>query len=385
MKPVVAAFDLEKRSPTLNHIRNRPHRIRWRDGRERDVEIFPPPRRAGGSRKEFVFPENLVLGRSPALMTVTPGQTAVRYIRRGQDASSWLLYAHYSASTGGRDKTRLRLEHRGRWRTLWLEKGGDYLADLDLRRTDVLYNGIFSTVRFRSEEPVFVWLVSPRERGWFLLMMERWQELEAWERTRPGWKSAARLAVARRHLGGDGVDHKGVAAVEAALPGFRTGAPAEMFGVWTGDMDLGLYADPRPQVALEHVVDTTTGADLPAALPPGGRLSGPFEQLVPGFYRVVWEVSGAGGIGELEFRVTGDAGRRQVAALTAPLPEGRQLVSVPLRITASSPGWNLEFPVVNKGNAPVRLEGIRVENEPEPQLRWWLDELKLSLGDRSPS
>ena len=385
MKPVVAAFDLEKRSPTLNHIRNRPHRIRWRDGRERDVEFFPPPRRAGGSRKEFVFPENLVLGRSPALMTLTPGQTAVRYVRRGQDASSWLLYAHYPARTGGRDKTRLQLEHRGRWRTLWLEKGGDYLADLDLRHTDILYNGIFSTVRLRSDEPVFVWLVSPRERGWFLLMMERWQELEAWERTRPGWKSAARLAVARRHLGDGGVEQKGVAAVEAALPGFRTGAPAEMFGVWTGGMDLGLYADPRPQVAMERVVNTTAGADLSAALPPGGRFAGPFEQLVPGFYRVVWEVSGAGGIGDLEFRVTGDAGRRQVAALTAPLPEGRQLVSVPLRITASSPGWNLEFPVVNKGNTPVRLEGVRVENDPEPQLRWWLDELKLSFRDRSPS
>jgi hypothetical protein len=158
-----------------------------------------------------------------------------------------------------------------------------------------------------------------------------------------------------------------------------------MFGVWTGGMDLGLYADPRPQVAMEHVVDTTTGADLPAALPPGGRLSGPFEQLVPGFYRVLWELSGAGGSGELEFRVTGDAGMRKLAAVTAPLPEGRQVVSVPLRITSSSPGWNLEFPVVNKGNAPARLEGVRVENDPEQQLRWWLDELKLSLGDRDPS
>lgn len=384
MKPVVAVFDLETRSPTLNHIRNRPHWIRWRDGRERDVELFPPPRRVGGSRKELAFPENLVLGRSATLMTLTPGQTAVRHVRRGQDASSWLLYAHYPARSTGRDKTRLRLGHGGRWRTLQLEKGGEYLGDLDLRRTDILYNGLFTTVRLRSDEPVFVWLVSPRERGWFLLMMERWQELEAWERTRPGWKSAARLAVARRHLGG-GVGQNAVAAVEAALPGFSTGDPAEMFGVWTGGMDLGLYADPRPQVAMERVADTPAGADLSTALPPGGRLAGPFEQLVPGFYRVVWEVSGAGGTGELEFRVTGDAGRRQVAALTAPLPEGRQVVSLPLRITASSPGWDLEFPVVNKGNTPVRLEGVRVENDPEPQLRWWLDELKLSLGNRSPA
>ncbi len=158
-----------------------------------------------------------------------------------------------------------------------------------------------------------------------------------------------------------------------------------MFGAWTGGMDLGLYADPRPQVAMERVVDTPAGADLSTTLPPGGRLAGPFEQLVPGFYRVVWEVSGAGGTGELEFRVTGDAGRRQVAAQTAPLPEGRQVVSLPLRITASSPGWDLEFPVVNKGNTPVRLESVRVENDPEPQLRWWLDELKLSLGNRSPA
>ncbi len=73
LKPVVAVFDLETRSPTLNHIRNRPHWIRWRDGRERDVELFPPPRRVGGSRKELVFPENLVLGRSATLMTLTAG------------------------------------------------------------------------------------------------------------------------------------------------------------------------------------------------------------------------------------------------------------------------------------------------------------------------
>ena len=204
LKPVVAVFDLEKRSPTLNHIRNRPHRIRWRDGRERDVELFPPPRRVGGSRKELVFPENLVLGRSPLLIALTPGQTAVRHVRREKDASSWLLYAHYPARAAGREKARLRLEHRGRWRDLGLQKGGDYLADLDLRQPNILFNGIFSTVRLRSDEPVFVWLVSPRERGWFLLMMERWRELEAWERTRSGWKSAARLAVARRHLGGSG-------------------------------------------------------------------------------------------------------------------------------------------------------------------------------------
>jgi len=385
LKPVVAVFDLEKRSPTLNHIRNRPHRIRWRDGQERDVELFPPPRRTGGSRKELVFPENLVLGRSATLLALTPGQTAVRHIRREQGANSWLLYAHYPARSSGRDKARLRLEHRGRWQNLWLQKGGDYLADLDLRQPNILFNGIFSTVRLRSDEPVFVWLVSPRERGWFLLMMERWRELEAWERTRPGWKSEARLAVARRHLGGGGFDQKGVAAVEAALPGFRTGDPAERFRVWAGGIDLGIYADPRPQVALERLVYQATGADLSPVLAPGGRISGPFEQLVPGFYRVVWEMSGAGGAGELQFRVTGDAGQRQVAALAAPLPEGRQVVSVPLRISASSPGWDLEFPVVNMGNSPVRLEGVRVENDPEAQLRWWLDELKLSLGDRSPS
>jgi hypothetical protein len=380
MKPVVAVFDLEKRSPTLNHIRNRPHRIRWRDGRERDVELFPPPRRAGGSRKELVFPENLSLGRSPALMALTPGKTTVRHIRLEKEASSWLLYAHYPARATGRDKARVRLERRGRWQTLWLQKGGDYLADLDLRHTNILFNGLFSTVRLRSDEPVFVWIVSPRERGWFLMMMERWRELESWERQRPGWKSEARLAVARRHLGG-GFDQNAVAAVEAALPGFRTGDPAERFGVWTGGMDLGIYADPRPQLAVENSVDQTTGTDLP----PGGRFAVPFEQLVPGFYRVVWEVSGAGGAGELQFMVTGGAGPRQVAASTIPLPEGRQVVSVPLRISASSPGWDLAFPVVNRGNSPVRLEGVRVENDPEAQLRWWLEELKLSLGERSPT
>lgn len=385
MAPVAASFDLEKRTPALNHIRNRPHRIRWSDGRQRDVELFPPPRRATRNRKEIVFPENLILSRSSTLMTLAPSQTVVRHIRRESDAASWLLYAHYPARSTGRAKARLQLEHRGRWRNLGVEKGGDFLIELDLRHTDVLYNGVFSTVRLRSDEPMFAWLVSPRERGWFLLMMERWQDLEAWERLRPGWKSEARLAVARRHLKG-GTDRGGAAACEAALPGFRTGEPAELFGVWTRGVDLGLYADPRPQVAPDRFTVKTAAADLPLPeLPPGSRLAGPFEQLVPGFYRVIWEMSGSGGTGELEYLVTGDSGLRRVAALTTPLPEGRQSVSVPLRITVSSPGWDLEFPVINRGSAPVRLEGIRVENDPERQLRWWLDELKRAWGDSKPS
>jgi len=386
MASVVASFDLEKRSPTLNHTRNRPHRIRWSDGQERDVELFPPPRRATGNREEMVFPRNLVLSRSPALIALAPAQTVVRRIRREDDAASWLLYAHYPARSTGRHKARLRMEHRGLWWTLWVEKGGDFLADIDLRHTDVLYNGLFSTVRLRSNEPVLVWLVSPQERGWFLLMMERWQDLEAWERLRPGWKSEARLAVARRHLGSAEDNRGGAAAWEAALPGFGTSDPAERFRVWTGGVDLGLYADPRPVVAIKRFVVKIADDDLPPPdLPPGSRLLGPFEQLVPGFYRVTWEVSGSGGSGELEYRVTGDAGLREVAALTTPLPVGRQAVSVPLRITVSSPGWDLEFPVVNKGSAPVRLEGVRVENDPEQQLRWWLEELKQALKDRSPS
>lgn len=386
MQPVVAGFDLETRSPTLNHIRNRPNRIRWRDGQERDVELFPPPRRAGGGRKEIVLPENMILGRTPSLMAFSPGQTVVRHVRRGESASSWLLYAHYPARSTGRDKANLQVEHRGRWRTLRVEKGGDYLAPLDLRHTDLLYNGLFSTVRLRSDEPVFVWLVSPQERGWFLLMMERWQELEAWERTRPGWKAAARRAVAMRHLGSGGFDQRGATACEAALPGFGTGDPAERFRTWTKGVDLGLYADPRPAVAMDRFVVKTPAAELPLPeLPPGSRLAGPFEQLVPGFYRVTWEVSGSGGEGELEYRVTGDAGVRKVAALTAPLPKGRQVVSVSLRVTAASPGWDLEFPIVNRGSAPVRLEAVRVENDPERQLRWWLEELKQAQGDRSPA
>jgi hypothetical protein len=386
MKTVVANFELERRNPSLNHIRNRPKRIRWRDGVERDVELFPPPRRVAGGRRELLFPGNLILSRSPALMALTPGKAVVRRIRQEPGAAPWLLYAHYPARSTGRDKARLRLQRRGRWRTLWVEKGGDYLVDLDLRHTDLLFNGLFATVRLRSDEPVLVWLVSPQERGWFLLAMERWRDLETWEAGRSGWKSEARLAVARRHLGGAGVPAVGAAVIEAALPGFRTGDPAELFRVWTGGVDLGLYDDPRPQVALERFVVKVAGDELPPPdLPPGGRVSGPLEQLVPGFYRVTWEVSGSGGAGELEYRVTADAGARQVAALTLPLPEGRQAVSLPLRITASSPGWDLEFPVVNRGGAPVRLEGVRVENEPELQLRWWLEELKRALGDRNPS
>ena len=397
MRALVANFDFEQRNPSLNHIRNRPQRIHWADGVERDVELFPPPRRAGGERKELLFPENLTLSRSAALLNLVPGSTAVRSVRRGAETSPWLLYAHYPARPSGRATARLRFEHRGRWRSVRVDKGGDAFVELDLRRTDVLFNGRFSTLRLRSDEPVSVWLVSPQERGWFLLSLERWRELEAWERTRKengqgqgqgqgqGWKSAARLAIARRHLGGSGGDQAAAAALEAALPGFRSGEAAERFAAWTAGVDLGVYADPRPQVALGPPDAPGEGAGRPTPeLSPGGRLDGPFEQLVPGFYRVVWEVSGTGGAGELDCRVTGEAGLRQVAAVSAPLPAGRQRISAPLRVTAASPGWNLAYSVVNRGGAPVRVESVRVENDPERQLRWWLDELKLAFAEQSP-
>lgn len=385
LKTVVANFDFEPRNPSLNHIRNRPQRIYWSDGRQRDVELFPPPRRAAESLKALVFPANAAFSRSPALFALTPGRQVVRRIRREEGASPWLLYAHYPERPAGRDRARLRIARGGRDRTIRLQKGAGYLGELDLGRTDLLYNGAFTTIRLRSDEPVFVWLVSPRERGWFLLTMERWEDLAAWEAQRSGWKSEARLAVARRRLGGAG-GAVGRTAVEAALPGLREGGAAELFRQWTADVDIGIYADPRPAVLLDRFAVKVGDAELPPPdVPPGGRLAGPFEQLVPGFYRIVWEVSGSGGTGELEFRVTAGAGAKQVAALVAPLPEGRQVVSLPLRVTAASPGWDLEFPLFNRGSLPVRLESLRVENDPEQQLRWWLEELKLALGERSPS
>jgi hypothetical protein len=210
--------------------------------------------------------------------------------------------------------------------------------------------------------------------------------LEAWERQRPGWKSEARRAIAQRHLGAGKAAAAVGAAVEAALPGFRTGDPAERFRAWTKGIDLGIYADPRPGVAMERlVVKAGTGESPPPHLPPGSRVAGPLEQLVPGFYRVVWEVSGSGGTGELEYLVTADSGARQVARGLAPLPTGRRELSIQLRVTASSPGWDLEFPIVNRGSAPVRLEGVRVENDPERQLRWWTEGLKQALEDGNPS
>lgn len=383
MVSLAARFDLEKRTPTLNHIRNRPHRIHWRDGKARDIELFPPPRRVGESRGELLFPTNLTLGRSSALVALTPEEPAVRHVRREGGASSWLLYAHYPARAAGRGRARLRIGFPGGRRVVRVAKGQDVLLDLDLGRADLLYNGLFSSVRLRSNEPLFVWLVSPQERGWFLLMMERWRELEAWEKGRPGWKSGARLAVARRHLGAGPVQGD-AGATETAIPGFRTGDPAELYKAWTGGVDLGVYAEPRPGFPLERFfVKTPDDVLEPPELPPGSRLGGPYEQLVPGFYRVTWEVEGSGGTGVLEYRVTGDSGQREVAALTSPLPAGRKEVSMPLRITASSPGWDIEFPVVNKGDAPVRLVDVRLESDPELQLRWWLGELALALGDRA--
>ncbi len=382
MGTLAARFELEKRTPTLNHIRNRPHRIHWSDGKKRDIELFPPPRRTQGGREELVFPANLTLGRSPALVSLAPGETYSRRVRHEEGGASWLLYAHYPARALGRGRARLRIAYPGGRRGVRIGKGGDVLIDLDLRRTDLLYNGLFSSIQLRSNEPIFVWLVSPQERGWFLLLMERWRELEAWELGRPGWKSEARLAVARWHLGA-GQIKDAAGSVEAALPGFRDGEPAERYKTWTGGVDLGVYAEPQPLLAMERLfVRAADEEELsPEELPPGSRLGGPYEQLVPGFYRVIWEVSGSGGAGLLEYRVTGDSGQRELGMMTSPLPVGRKEVSMPLRITPSSPGWDIEFPIVNTGDAPVRLLGIRLENDPEQQLRWWLGELARALGD----
>jgi hypothetical protein len=95
-------------------------------------------------------------------------------------------------------------------------------------------------------------------------------------------------------------------------------------------------------------------------------------------------VSGSGGTGEVRYRVTAEAGRREVALTSSPPPLDPLEVSVPLRITASSPGWDLELSVLNQGSAPVRVEAIHVENDPERQARWWLEELRQALGDRNP-
>jgi hypothetical protein len=382
-RPLVAEFVLEKRIPALNHVRNRPYRIRWSDGKARDVDLFPPPRRVSGEQSDFIFPENLTFSRSPALMVVTPGKAVVRHLRRTAEASAWLLYAHYSSRPRGRPRARLHVAWPGGRRTLRIEKGGDLIAVLDLRRADLLYNGLFSTIRMTSDEPLFLWLVSPQERGWFLLRMERWHALEVWEMRRPGWKAAARLAVARRHLGGrlpEGL----AAACEKAFPGFRAAAyPAARYPAWTIGVGFGLFADQRPLIPMERFYVENAGDILdPPEIPPGARLAGPYEQLVPGFYRVIWEVAGSGGDGELELQVTGDSGLREIAVERIPLPDGSRTVSLPLRVTPSSPGWDLEFPVVNRGTAPVRIVAVRVENDPERQLQWWLDELSKALGNR---
>lgn len=378
----VARFELEKRSPTLNHIRNRPHRIFWEDGKGRDVELFPPPRRTVTAREALVFPENMTLSRSSALLTLPPGEPVVRRIRRAAGDSAWLLYAHYPVRSEGRGQARLRISYPGGRRSLRVVKGGDLFVEVDLRRADLLYNGLFATVRLWSNEPLFVWLVSPQERGWFLLMMERWQELEAWEARGQGWKSATRLAIARAHRG-EAPPPGALLSCEQALPDFRTGAAADLYRGWTRGVDLGLYAEPHPRIPLERFVVRTADDELtPPDLPPGGTLAGPHEDLVPGFYRVVYQVSGSGGEGALEYRITGAARAMIIAAVRSPLPEGRQEVSIPLRVTPSAPGWDLEFLVINQGRAPVRIDEVRVENEPELQLRWWLGEMAAALGDR---
>jgi hypothetical protein len=387
-RAAVARFDMEKRVPTLNHIRNRPHRIHWRRRVERDVDLFPPPRRIGGRDEDVIFPWNLTFSRSPALLEVRPGEDAVRHIRRVAGESSWLLYAHYPARAGGPAEAALRVSFPGRRLTLRVGRGGDLLAELDLRRADLLYNGLFSTVRVAGDEPVVVWLVSPEERGWFLLQMERWQDLADWEAARPGWKDQARLAVARRHLG-SGIAPEGLASrLAAAIPGYDTPGASRRYREWTRGVDTGLFADPRPAVPLERFSLAGSGGTagfLPSCeLPPGARVAGPREQLPPGFYRVVWEVSGTGGEGTLDFQVTAEGGSRQLARLSTALPAGRQTVSLPLRITAAAPGWGLDVPVLNRGDATVRLEGVRLENDPQRQLGWWLRELAQAVEGQRP-
>jgi hypothetical protein len=267
---------------------------------------------------------------------------------------------------------------------------------LDLERNDWLYRGLVTTVTVESDRPLIAWLVSPAERGWFLLRMERWDDLVTWE-TEHGdlrdWRSRARLAVARHHLGVAEPEREDVTArVTKALPGFAGPHPKRAFRRWTKGLDPSLWSDPRPDVAFDgfHVriegrwfALTEGRSSLPAGeLPPRAKLVAPLDPLAPGFYRLVCEIEAANDIAPVEIEVRdGDAraslARRTVVAAAG----GRESVEVPFRVAPSPGGWNAQVVLENRGQTGLLVRSVKLENDPNEQLRWWLDELRAALGN----
>jgi len=376
----VAVFDLERRSPALNNCRNRPTMIFWKDDVERSLDLFPPPRRILGERVATVFPDTSHWSGDHRLFDLSPGSEVVRHIRY-TGPSRWLLYAHYPSGDTGDDTA--VLEVRAPWREKRFQIGGgeDILTVLDLKRPDLLRNRLFATVRFLGSQRLFLWLVSPQERGWFYVRTGRWRELVQWEEGEGGLASRVRMAVARHHLGETVTEKERLLEdLHTAGEDFQAGGTLGPLTQWISGVRAGILKDSQP--FLSPFSFGVLGDEHKKHWPflhAGSTLYGPYVTLVPGFYRVRYVLEGTGGGGSLEFRVTSEMGRSVHGTLEKVLPEGRMEVALPFRISPSAPGWNTEFLLVNQGEKPVRLVEIQLENDVEGQREWWIDEVRSAL------
>lgn len=367
----VAVFDMERRSPTLNNCRNRPAHIFWGNDLERPLDLLPLPRRTVEEQVALLFPENSVLSRDPGLFRLRPGTPFIRRIRFA-GPSRWLIFAHYSSLDPAGDPAILEVKTPGSRRRFKVEKDSDLLETLDLNQPDLLYNRLFATVKTLSDQPLAVWLVSPRERGWFYLMTERWNELEEWERGKEDRASRLRRAVALNHLGGGrGEDTDFLEEVEPLLKDFQSEDVTKLFRDPTPSLPLYRFA-------IQGDRDKTHWPELR----PGNSLYGPYATLVPGFYSAIYALSCPPGGARLEYRVTSEMGRSLLVRGETILPKGVTEVTVPFRVTSAHPGWDAEFLLMNQGGETVRIEAVRVENDVEGLFNWWATEVRSALGPR---
>ena len=360
----VAAFSIEKRLPALNHCRNNPCYIVWKDGRKHDPEVFPPPRRLVSEREMLIFPDNVTWSRYAGLFHVEPRITYKRHIKRSGH-TSWLLYVYYPRSSWASEDAFVEVSFPGYFKKYKVSMEKEVYIELDLDHAGLLYNGAFSTVCIRSSAPVVAWLTSSEERSWFYVLMEKWPQLLEWEKNRKGWKSLVRRALALYKL------DKPVPGKKKLRENFN-----QKVVKYKQDRYLDLFTDPFPEIPLYRFRLLKRSRRGPKIIRPEDTLFGPYEHLVPGFYKVVFVLDSAGDAGSLRFRITANQGMIEQEKRDVPLARGPMNIEIPFHVTAGKPGWHTEFVVTNAGGKDVEVKEVRIENDPEAQLAWWMKELK---------
>lgn len=65
-------------------------------------------------------------------------------------------------------------------------------------------------------------------------------------------------------------------------------------------------------------------------------------------------------------------GAVRLAETSALLNNCKMEITAPFRVSAFKPGWDAELTVLNKTGGPLKVEGVRLENDAKAQLDCWV-------------